>query len=254
VALTATASQGFEHLRVTAENETLLLPGDPGITFAKGDLVIVTNGVLVTATDSSEAIGRVTETRVCPAASVGFPIGPLDVGNYDSNARNPALVPVELFVAQGTKVVKCTFKNQKDDTVIAWTESTRAIACTTGMTADDYPNGAILYIYEGTGAGQINVVEDYDHTGGAAELLLICHRNFQIQPDATSKFIVLSGEAASTRGVTFGGRIDEADEDELDAADGADNGKFAVMLDFIGAGEFLKNLMLPVCKASALFA
>lgn len=255
MALTATASQGFQSHKTIAEGCTILLPGDPGVTFAEGDLVIVTNGVLVLATDSAEAVARVAKSVVCPAATTGFPAPrELDYCNFDGDSKNLALIPVEPLVAAGTKVLKATFKNHYDDTVVSYTANTRAIACTTGMGADDRPNGGILYVYEGTGAGQVNVVEDYDHTGGAAELLLICHRAFDVALDSTSKFIVVGGEAAADRGVTFLGRVDVADEDEIDASDGANDGKLVVFLDFREADDFCKNLMLPVVKASALIA
>ena len=56
MALTATATQGFELAGRVPDHDVLWLPGDPGITFTEGDLVIVTNGVLVLATDSAAAV------------------------------------------------------------------------------------------------------------------------------------------------------------------------------------------------------
>jgi hypothetical protein len=157
-------------------------------------------------------------------------------------------------VPAGTQVYKATFANHKDDTVITYTAATRAIACTTGFAADDYPNGGLLYVYEGTGAGQVNLVEDYDHTGGAAELLLICHRAFATALDSTSKFIVVSGEAVADYGIGFFSRMDADTVSALDASDGANDGDWVVYMDWREAGEFLKNLTLPVVPREVIYS
>lgn len=253
MALTATATQGFEHLRQTSGEEIFWLPGDPGVTFTEGDEVANSNGVLILATDSlANTIGQVAKSVVSPAATQNFPrAADFDPVRYETEDK--CLVPVRLRVPGNVKVSKATFKNHKDDTVITYDAATRAIACTTGFAADDYPNGGLLYVYEGPGAGEVNIVEDYDHTGGAAELLLICHRAFKATLTSASKFIVVSGEAVATRGVHLLGRIDGADSNELDAADGADDGDYVVVADWRSIAKFLKNLTLPVIHRSALF-
>ena len=253
MALTANATQGFESIGLTSGEEIFWLPGDPGVTFNTGDEVANSNGVLIKATDSlANSIGRVCKTIVCPAATVAFARA-FEFNPVLSESDDLALIPVKLRVPGSVPITKATFKNHKDDTVITYDAATRAIACTTGFAADDYPNGGLLYVYEGPGAGEVNVVEDYDHTNGAAELLLICHRAFKATLTAASKFIVVSGEAVATRGVHLLGRIDAADHNELDAADGADDGDYIVLADWRAIPTYLKNLTLPVIHRSALY-
>ncbi len=258
MALTAAKSpQGLAFHRHWTEGAEVYVPANPGITIARGDNLAIgaaagAHGVAILSTDSlATSIGRASRSQVVPAATQAFPVPANHVP--DGGAADLTLVPVRPQIAAGTPVFLATFKNHKDDTVITYTSSTRAIACTTGFTADDYPNGAWLYVYEGTGAGQVNIVEDYDHTGGAAELLLICHRPFATDLDSTSKFIVVSGEASADLGIGSFGRIDLADEDELDAADGANDGDYVVVMDFLRAPQYLRNLTLPVVSARALY-
>lgn len=258
MALSATATQGFVPYRKVADSEVLFIPGDPGVTFTRGDTLTALpgaagGGLLTAAADSTAGTcGVVHQTTVCPAATQGFPY-PDSVLRRLNDAEHLTLVPMVSHVDAGTQIYKATFANHKDDTVVSYTASTRAIACTTGFSADDYPNGGLLYVYEGTGAGQVNIVEDYDHTGGAAELLLICHRAFKTALDSTSKFIVVSGEAVAEYGISFFGRMDADTVAALDAGDGSNDGDWVVYMDFREAASFLKNLTLPVIKASSLY-
>lgn len=259
MALTATATQGFVPYRKVADAEVLLIPGDPGVTYERGNTLtalpaLAGGGIVTEAADSTANVcGVVQQTTVCPAATQGFPY-PSQVLRRKLDAENLTLVPVVPKVPAGTQVYKATFANHKDDTVISYTAATRAIACTTGFAADDYPNNGLLYVYEGTGAGQVNVVEDYDHTGGAAELLLICHRAFAVALDSTSKFIVVSGEAVAEYGIGFFCRMDADTVAALDAGDGAQDGDWVVYLDFREAAEFLKNLTLPVVPREVMYS
>lgn len=250
MALTATASQGFEDLHKASGDEVFLLPGDPGVTFVKGDKVVITNGVLALADGDSNSFLKVLKTVACPAATQAFP-HPFNA--IDDNDEDKTLVPVRVTTLnEGTQIEKVTFSGHYDDTVVSYTAGTRAIACTTGMGADDRPNGGILYVYEGAGAGEVNVVEDYDHTGGAAELLLICHRPFKATLDTTSKFIVLGGEAAASAGIAFMGLVDPGDEDSIHVNDGYDDGTYRLCFDFVRAAALLKNLMVAAVPANRL--
>ncbi len=258
MALTATATQGFQLHRRVADGEVLYVPGDPGETFTRGDTVVATQaasgaGVLDAGADSSATVcGRVQMTTIAPAADQSFPRPDKFLPRL-RDAQSKTLIPISTIVAAGTPVYKATFANHWDDTVVTYTASTRAIACTTGMSADDYPNGGLLYVYEGTGAGQVNVVEDYDHTGGAAELLLICHRAFETALDSTSKFIVVGGEAVAHYGISQLGRIDADTVAKLDAGDGANDGDWVVYADWSELGDLLKNLTLTVIPAEAIY-
>lgn len=250
MALTATATQGFEYVREVGHEEVLYMPGDPGDSIVRGDLLTATvgEGVLDAAAADEVHYCKAESTVTVAAASTAFPVPK----EFDPANSNSTLVPTRHKVPAGTPVQKCTFSGHWDDTVISYTASTRALALTTGMTADDYPNGGLLYVYEGTGAGQVNVVEDYDHADGAAALLLICHRAFETALDSTSKIIVVGGEAATSRGIGFYNRIALADANTLDATDGANDGEFVVYMDWREAAEYLKNLTLPVVPAASL--
>jgi len=250
----ATSLKGFEWEREVALGEMLWIPGDPGVTFTEGDLVEISNGVLVVGTDSgANMIGRVDKTVVCPAAETAFPM-PGNAYWAGDTSEEKTLIPMRPLIPVGTPVLKATFAGQQDETVVSYTAATRAIACTTGFGADDRPNGALLYVYEGPGKGEVNVVEDYDHTGGAAELLLICHRAFRTTLTTSSKFIVLS-QTSGAVAMGFFGRLDSdaMADGKLDLTDGQDDGDFTIFMDFRKAAYYLGNLMLPVVRSSLLY-
>lgn len=247
----ATATQGFQTLRHTSGKEIFYVPGDPGVTFTRGDKCSFSNGVLIVGTDSAAAaVYRVVETTVVPAASQAF-VMPANMHEKRKGAKDLCLVPVEVMLPDGAPIELCTFANQLDDTVISYTASTRALALTTGAGADDYPNGALLYVYEGAGIGEVNIVEDYDHADGAAELLLICHRAFKATLDTTSKIIIL-GSSAGANAVSLFGRVDLKDGNELDVIDGASDGDYTVCADWRQIATYLKNLTLPVINTNVL--
>lgn len=254
MALTATATQGLQLHRYTTENEVLWVPGDPGDTFTRGDAVTaaIGEGILDPAATTETTVGTVLETVVCSAATQAFP-KPADFDPVAKTAADLCLVPIRPAVPSGTPVYKVTFAGHDDETVVSYTASTRAVEATTGAAADDYPNGGLIYVYEGPGIGEVNVCEDYDHTGGAAELLTICHRPFAATLTTASKYILLAGEAAGSRGIGFFTRIDLADEDNLTVADGANDGKYVVYMSWEEMSTALKNLTLHVVPASAFF-
>lgn len=256
MALTQAVSvKGFEWEREVVQGEVMYVPGDPGVTFTEGDLVIPSVGVAVLCTDSANTmVGRVEKTVVCPAASQAFP-APGQVYPPGDTAAMKTLIPIRPLVPVGTPVLKATFAGHQDETVVSYTESTRAIACTTGFGADNRPNGAFVYVYDGPGKGEINVVESYDHSGGAAALLLVCHRPFNATLTSDSKFIVLS-QTSGAVAQGFFGRLD-ADamgDGKLDLTDGQDDGDFTIFGDFRKMPAYLDNLTLPVIRSSMLFS
>ena len=253
MALTATATQGLEFHRVVSENEIIYCPGDPGDTYTRGDAVVATvgEGVVDVAADSEVAIGTVAKTTICPAASQAFPLPADFYPSHDSAAGN-CLVPLHSAVPAGTPVYLATFAGHIDETVVSYLASTPYFEGTTGAGADDRPNGAFVYVYEGPGIGEVNLISDYDHTGGTVELEYQTHRAFATALTSASKCIILAGEAAASRGIGCFGRVDLQDQNNLHAADGADNGIFLVYMDWRKAAYYLKNLTLPVVRASAL--
>ena len=256
MALTSTEPDGLRPIGPKLSgNEIILLPGDPGVTFNVGDRVTVAagEGVAKLAADSGASIGSVVKKIVCPANTTAFPQPGAYLNHAQGSEADKTLIPVRLDTAGGLQVQIGKFANHKDETVVSYSAANRYAAMTTGMTADDYPNGALVYVYEGTGAGQWNVVEDYDHADGTVELMLVFHRPFAIDLDNTSKIIVLSGEGASNKGIYPMGRIDLDDEDALDCSDGADNGTFAVLCDWRNLGHYLSKLLLPVVPAARIY-
>src|SRR3990167_9750570 len=74
--LTATATQGFEDLRPVGYGEVFWVPGDPGVTYVRGDKCFMdystagAEGCLLQGTDSLAAtIFTVVKSTVCPAAT-----------------------------------------------------------------------------------------------------------------------------------------------------------------------------------------
>lgn len=250
-------SQGFELWRYTTENEILWLPGDPGVTFTKGDQVVMdlttagSSGTLIVHAGSAVGVagvgplGRVMQTTVCPASSTSFP-KPAEFDPVDRSGSNLCLVPVKIDIAAGVPIYRVTFANHQDETVAGY--SAPDITDTTGHSANDYPNGALLYVYEGPGIGEVNIVEDYVHAGPTTK----CHRNFATALTTSSKYISLDGEAATFKGVHLFGRCEPEDEDNITVAGGANDGEFVVYGSWQEMGMFLSTLSLPVVNAKHL--
>lgn len=245
-------SQGVEFHRATESNEVMFVPGTVSTTYEEGDFCTVSSaGLLVKATANAAAIVRVAKKTAVPANTVAFPVAAgfgLNLADA-GDSKNATLVPVESIVPVGTKVLRATFKDHKDDNVLSYNAAGRYVALSTGLAADDYPNGAIAYVYDGKGAGQVNLVEDYDHTGGAVEKMLVFYRPFAVDLDSTSKLIVLSGEAVATRGIHPFGNCGLADEDEIEMDDHANDGKFIVYESWEKLPALLKDLQIPFVGA-----
>jgi hypothetical protein len=191
------------------------------------------------------------QTTVCPSNATAFPL-PAEFDPVDRSGRNLCLVPVKIDIAAGVPIYKCTFKNQVDETVVTYSAASLYIGATTGNGANDRPNGAMIYVYEGPGIGEVLIVDDYVHTGGAVELLLQLHRPAIATLTSSSKFITVAGEAATFKGTGLFGRIDAADKNELDTSDGVNDGEFVVYGGWQEIGGYLKNLTLPVINAKHL--
>lgn len=254
MALTATASQGFEPFRLVAPDEIVYAMGDPGDTYTRGDIVTATvgEGVVDLLAAGEDFIGVVDRTIVCPVKTQALP-APGDFDPWRNAEKDKCLIPVKGIAAPGTQVFLVTFASHLDDTVISYVNGATAYAAlTTGATADDYPNGALVYVYEGTGKGQVNVVEDYDETGGTVEKMLVFHRPFAVALDSTSKIIIVSGEAVASRGIGFFNRADAGDQNNLVANDGSNDGEWLVYADYRTIGSHLAELKLPVIRAAAV--
>lgn len=246
MALTATASQGFEFVGLTTGLEVFYLPGDPGVTFTRGDQVSMSNGVVILGVAKAAMIGHVAETTVCPAASVAAP----RAEKFNPNVRastDLCLVPVKLNVPGGVPIFEVTFANQFDDTLAAYTAATPSITLTTSPGANDDTNAAIIYVYEGPGRGEILIGDDYDH----ASKVLTTHRKANATLTTSSKVIVLEGEGGSVGGIGFMGRLNEADHNNLNVADGYNDGDWLIFMDWLNAPGLLHQLKLRVIRIAA---
>lgn len=248
MALTATASQGFEYLRATSHEEILWLPADPGVTFTRGDLVTMTNGVCVLAGDSSaNTYGTVEKTVISPAAATPWPMpdgGLID----DDTAAAKGLVKVRMHVAAGLPIYKVTFAGHFDDTLAAYTAATPSVTLTVSPGANDDTNSSLIYVYEGPGKGECNIGDDYDH----ASKVLTTHRKFNATLTTSSKVIIIEGEGGGVGGIGMLGRIDGADQNNLDATDGYNDGDWTVWCSWHQIGSFMQNLTLPVIRTNAV--
>ena len=256
MALSATASQGFEPYRETnGMDELLWVPGVPGVTYDRGDMVSIPaagEGVPALFVDGDFAIATVAKRIICSANTNGFP----KVGKNGTNAWGDiedgsinALVPLIPLGPRGTQVHRCTFANQTDDeNITSYTASTRAIV-TAAVAADDDPNGALLYVYGGPGAGQWNVVIDATATSNT----IIVQRQFDTALTAASDIIYLAGAAGDNSGISFFKKLDLVDHDTLEVADGATDGDMLVFMGAQEVGDMLGKLMLPVIRSSLIY-
>ncbi len=244
-----TTIKGHNEYGYTVGDEEFLLPGDPGVTFAAGDLCALdranTNGVLALVGDSSPPpFFRVTRDTVCPAATQPFP-RPSTQYNPGQEEVDKCLIPCTWVGNKGGLPIHRSMLNgYADETVVTYDSATRRLGVTTGFAVDDYPNGALAYCYEGPGAGEMNVVEDYTHTGGAVELLVIFHRDWKATLTTSSKVLFLAAPAADNAVGMFG-RMDVYDADELDVADGVGDGNMIAFGGWEKIGDLIKHGHLP---------
>lgn len=246
MALTATATQGFEYVGLTSGEEIFYLPGDPGDTFTRGQQVQIANGVLDDAGDSVDPVGVVMETTVCPAATQAAPPSD-DYNKISKDAADLCLVPVKMLVPAGEPIFRVTFANHFDDTLAAYTSATPSITLSTSPGANDDSNGSIIYVYEGPGMGEILIGADYVHTSK----VLTTHRVAKATLTTSSKVLILEGEGGSVGGISFLGRVDADTNAAVDMGDGYDDGNWMLWFDFLEAPSLLKNLTVKVIRAAA---
>ena len=250
--LAATATKGFEQAGRVPDHDVLWLPGNPGDTYAPGDLVEVTNGVLVRAGDSSaNVVARVNKAITCPAATQPFPkLGTSGDGLWGGDtALENTLVPVTPIVPSGTPKYISTFKNHNDQDVVSYVASARILTITTGPGADDDANGGLLFIYEGPGAGEWNIIEDTTE----ATPSLTLHRDFATAPTSASKIIFFENAAGAGGASLAFGRVDQLDHNDLDMSDGSTDGDWAIYCDAREIAAYMKSLTLPVIRSTQLY-
>jgi uncharacterized phage protein gp47/JayE len=248
MALTATATTGFERVGLTSADRVFYLPGDPGVTFAKGQQVAITNGVISDAGDSAKPIGICAEATVVPAATTAAATA-AQINKIEDASADLCVVPVLLNVASGWPIYKVTFANHFDDTLAAYTVGTPSLTLTTSPGANDDTNGAIIYVYEGPGRGEILIGDDYVH----ATKILTVHRRASATLTSSTKVIILEGEGGSAGGIPFLGRMDADTNIAVDASDGYDDGDWMLYFDLIEAPSLLHNLTVKVIPRVAFY-
>lgn len=226
---------GITPRRVTTENPIYMISGDPGVTYTKGNRVIMSGtdgsrGCVIEASDSSaDSIGRVHKTTVCPAATQAYPLPGSPPGDLDG-AASRCLIPIELDVPAGAPILHghC-YASALDDTVTSWNAATRALVVGTGISVNDYGMGGLLYVYDGPGKGEVNIIEDYAH----GTLTLTMNRVFNATLTTSSKVLILSNNAAAYDGIgPFGARMDLGSAGVFDVSDGYDDGNFVTFCDW----------------------
>ncbi len=254
MALTATATQGFEKLRYVERDEVLWVPGDPGDTFTRGDLVTFTagEGLADPAAAGEDVYGVVAQTVACSAATVGFPNFGADSpsatwGDLSSDARD-TLIPIYPMCAAGTPVLLATFANQTDDeNITAYTAATPSITVAAVANDNDH-EGGLVYVYGGPGLGQFNIISD----STASTNILTLHRIFETAVTTASDVIYLPGAAGTANAPGFFGRVDLADQNNLTVSTAASGLDWVVYLDARDTSRYLGSLKLPIIQAAAM--
>ena len=226
MALTASRkSVGFEPIynkSVTTIPNPVAYELTPSTTFTRGDMVVVTGGKVALAAAGSKTgiLGVMAESKVTGAAT-------LEYGKVYDHPDN---------------VYRCTFKNQLDSTVDSGTTTTLVDAALSTAT-DDIWNGALVYFYEGTNAGCVRTVSDFDH---ASDTLTFTNP-LPAAPDTTSKYIILGDASEANDAINVGmSGILLADEDEIDvSASRLDATALVGPLVCVGASK-VADLMLDV--------
>lgn len=234
--------------RAFIPGQIFFVPGDPGVTYTKGDMVyrsVATTGtggcILADVDGTAPAIGRVAKTVVCPAATVAFP-SPLNFDPADeSDSKNKCLVPIELL-APAQDIYNAPVESYIDTTVTSWTPSTRSLVVGAGSGGDHGLPGGLVYIYDGPGKGQWNMVEAYTH----GTLTAVLHRIFDVVPTNASSIVIFAGEnVAAGAGCSFGGRVDK-DNNAIVVNDGYEDGPYIVVPNWSDLNACITGGYLPV--------
>ena len=222
-------SQGFEligNMYGPAPNPNTY-PLTPNTAFSKGDMVVLANGMVAKAAANATDVLGVMAKSFTVAQN---PSGKITYGPVYDNPFN---------------IYRCTFADHRDAAATGGT-STTLIDTALSTSSNDVWNGALLYIYDGPGKGDVRIVSDYV---GASDTLSV-EEPFSDTPTTDTKYILL-GEAGAAGDVIFVGAtgVDLKDENTIDAnapnKDG--DGPLAVL-----AVDF-PNLMMTVIVREHLY-
>lgn len=166
----------------------------PGVAFLKGDMVVRTAGKIAKAAANAVNVVGVMAESITAAEN------PAAATTYGKVYENPF------------NIYRCSFADHRDAAATGGTTTT--LVDTALSTSDnDVWNGALLYIYEGPGAGCIRTVKDYV---GATDTLHV-EEPFTAAPTAASKYILLGAGAAGDVINVGSVGVDLKDENTIDA-------------------------------------
>lgn len=166
----------------------------PNTAFSKGDMVVLTAGkVAKAAAGATNVLGVIAESFT----TATNPSGATTKGKVYTNPFN---------------IYRCSFTDHIDSTATGGTTTT-LVDTTLAASTDDYWNGALLYIYEGTNKGCLRTVKDYT---GSTDTLTV-EEPFPAACDTTTKYILL-GAAGSGDVINKGSiGVNLKDENTIDA-------------------------------------
>ncbi len=199
----------------------------PNTAFKKGDMVVLTSGkVALAAANATNVLGVMAED--------------ITQANNPSDGLTYGRVYINPF-----NIYRCSFSDHKDGTATGGSTTT---LIDTGLATgtDDYWNGALLYIYEGTNAGCVRTVSDYTGTSD----VLTFTKPMPAKVDTTSKYILLGAAAAAGDVINVGSiGVDLKDENTIDgdATIASEAGPLAVL------NIYPEDLMMDVIIRKHLF-
>jgi len=188
-------TQGFELVGNLAGvvDQGKLYEMTPSLALVKGDMVVLTNRkVAKAAANASNVLGVCAESVTAHATDVTY------ILVYDN--------PFNIY--------RCSFADHADNVVDSGTTTTIVDAELTQDTDDDWI-GALVYFYEGTNAGAIRTVSDFDQASDTITFV----DPLPAAPDTTSKYIILGeGDEAGASTINVGTvGVDLKDENTIDA-------------------------------------
>lgn len=153
----------------------------PSTAFAAGDMVVLTNGLVAAAAASAtNVLGVMAETIAL--------------------ADNPATGGVKGRVYDNPfDIFRCSISDARDAAATGGTTAT-LIDTAIGVTADDRWIGAILYIYEGPGKGDLRTISDYEE---AAKTFTVT-KLFSAAPTTATKYLLFGAAAAAGDVINIG--------------------------------------------------
>lgn len=154
----------------------------PGVAFNVGNMVGLTAGKVVkAAAGATNVLGVMAESVTAAENAAGKTVKARVYVN-----------PLDVF--------RCSFANHRDATATGGSTTTLIDTALTAAT-DDFWAGALLYVYDGPGAGSARIVKTYT----AATKTLTVEEPFPAAITAASKYILLGAGAAVNDGIHPGG-------------------------------------------------